>query len=377
MLAQARTLVALAVALGAPLHAARAATPETVARDPGARMERLADGVYAIIHDDATHDFPTGATEWPHGNTGVVVGDDGVLVVDATYTPSRARADIALIRAVTRLPVRYLVNTHWHGDHTHGNAAYRQAFPNVVVLGATANRDFIALNQARYPHNATAPESRQRKALAQLVALQASGKDSTGRVLTAVERARLDTVIREHQTELQELAAVVVAPPTLGFEGTLTLFLGSRRVELRDEGRANSPHDVTVYLPTERVLYTGDVVVHPIPYAWQSHPVPWLDVLRRLESVPVAALVPGHGPVMHDQAYTRQVRELLEATTTRVAAAIRQGMSADDVQRTVRLDDLRDRFVNPREPGSSDAWQSSIQTALVERSWACLVGYRC
>src|ERR1700757_4550064 len=65
------------------------------ARDAGARMERVAENVYAIIHDDATD-------EWPHGNTGVVVTDAGVLVIDATYLPSRARADIALIRSVTR-----------------------------------------------------------------------------------------------------------------------------------------------------------------------------------------------------------------------------------------------------------------------------------
>ena len=88
--------------------AARAQT-----RDYGARMERVADGVYAIIHDDATD-------EWPHGNTGVVVTDRGVLVIDATYLPSRARADIALIRSVTNQPVRYLVYTHWHFDHNNG-----------------------------------------------------------------------------------------------------------------------------------------------------------------------------------------------------------------------------------------------------------------
>ena len=56
---------------------------EVVARDPGARMERLADGVYAIVHDDATHDWPSGTTNWPHGNTGVIVGQDAVAVIDA------------------------------------------------------------------------------------------------------------------------------------------------------------------------------------------------------------------------------------------------------------------------------------------------------
>jgi alkyl sulfatase BDS1-like metallo-beta-lactamase superfamily hydrolase len=76
-------------------------------RDSTARLERIGDGIFAIIHDDATD-------AWPHGNTGVVIGRDGGLVVDATYLPSRARADIELIGKVTDKPVRWLVITHWH-----------------------------------------------------------------------------------------------------------------------------------------------------------------------------------------------------------------------------------------------------------------------
>src|SRR3982750_2957419 len=90
--------------LSSVVSAADGAVASAQGRDAGARMERVADGVYAIVHDRATED-------WIHGNTGVVVGDDGVLVVDATYLPSRARADIALIRSVTDKPVRYLVIT--------------------------------------------------------------------------------------------------------------------------------------------------------------------------------------------------------------------------------------------------------------------------
>ena len=93
--------VAFAVAV---VHAPAVAAQET---QPGARLERIADGVYAIIHDAADEQFPS-------GNTGVVIGDDGVLVIDATYLPSHAKGDIALIRSLTDKPVRYLVITHLH-----------------------------------------------------------------------------------------------------------------------------------------------------------------------------------------------------------------------------------------------------------------------
>jgi glyoxylase-like metal-dependent hydrolase (beta-lactamase superfamily II) len=252
-------------------------------RDSTARVERLADGVYAIIHDDATD-------QWPHGNTGVVVSDDGVLVVDATYLPSRARGDIALIRRITDRPVRYLVNTHWHMDHTHGNEAYRDAFPGVTIVTERRTREFSELNTRYWSRYSTAPDSPRRQALRELEEEQARGADSTGKAHTAEDKRRLETVIRQRNGELEELAKVRVVVADQVFDGATTLWLGGRRVELVDHGRANSPHDVTIYLPKERILFTGDILVQsPVPYTGMSWPVPWIDVLAELEKLPVTA----------------------------------------------------------------------------------------
>ena len=136
--------------LAAALLAARVAAAQR--RDAGARMELVADGVYVIIHDNATE-------EWPHGNTGVIVGDDAVAVVDATYLPSRARADIALIRSVTPKPVRYLVYTHWHFDHNNGGIAYREAYPGVQIVSERESARFIELNGIWWSRMTTASGS--------------------------------------------------------------------------------------------------------------------------------------------------------------------------------------------------------------------------
>ena len=107
---------------------------------------------------------------------------------------------------------------------------------------------------------------------------------------------------------------VVVADQV--FDGAMTLRLGKRRIELVDHGRANSPHDVTVWLPDERILFTGDIVVQsPLPYTGMSWPVPWIEVLKKLETVPVAALVPGHGPVMRDHTLHPAGSRAAEAAT--------------------------------------------------------------
>jgi cyclase len=351
---------AWALALLAAAPCALAAQGE--ARDATARLERVGDGAYVIIHDDATDD-------WPHGNTGVIVGDEGVLVVDATYLPSRARADIALIRRVTPKPVRYLVYTHWHFDHNNGGIAYREAFPGVTIVSERETAGYIVLNGTWWARMSVAPGSPRQALLAGLQAELASGRDTAGAPLAAEARARLEKAVRQRQAEMVELRTLEVVPPDLRFDRQLTLRLGKRRVELVDRGRANSPHDVTVWLPDDRILFTGDLVVQsPLPYLLASWPVPWIEVLKDIEAVPAAALVPGHGPVMHDPTYIRQVRALLEAATSRVTALALEGKTLDQIQDTLDLDDIRRATPVWRDPALDGDWKASIRM-LIERAW--------
>jgi glyoxylase-like metal-dependent hydrolase (beta-lactamase superfamily II) len=352
------TAVPVALLCSAALGAESGAS----AADAGARMERIADDVYAIVHDDATE-------EWPHGNTGVVVGEDGVLVVDSTYLPSRARADIALIRSVTEKPVRYLVYTHWHFDHNNGGQVYRESYPGVKIVSERTTRDFIDLNSTWWARRSSRSDQPKKTALAELEKQLAGGVDAEGKALSGAARTALERNIAQRRAELEELATLVVAPPDLLFDDRLTLRLGKRRIELYDWGRANSPHDVTIYVPDARVLFAGDILVQsPVPYFFESWPLPWIDVLKGLEAVPVAALVPGHGPVMHDHTYTRQVRALLEATTARVREMAREGKSLEEIQRDLDLSDVRRTVPVWAAPERDEDWRLTTR-GLIERAW--------
>jgi hypothetical protein len=132
-------------------------------RRPGRRRSAGGEGAPTACTSSST---TTATEEWPHGNTGVVVGETGVLVVDSTYLPSRARADIALIRKLTDKPVRYLAYTHWHFDHNNGGIAYRQAFPAVDVVSARDTARYIELNAVWWSRRQAAPGSSHRKTLA-------------------------------------------------------------------------------------------------------------------------------------------------------------------------------------------------------------------
>jgi glyoxylase-like metal-dependent hydrolase (beta-lactamase superfamily II) len=117
------------------------------------------------------------------------------------------------------------------------------------------------------------------------------------------------------------------------------------------------------------VLFTGDILVQsPLPYSGASWPVPWIDVLRRLETIPVEAVVPGHGPVLRDHDYTRQVRALMEAVTSRVDSLARRGLTLDRIQAVIDLDDVR-RAVPVWQGTELDAdWKFTV-TTLTERAW--------
>src|SRR3712207_2469765 len=111
-----------------------AAAPALAQDRPRYTVEKLAEGVHAVVYD-ADLDV--------EGNTLIVVNDEDVFVVDANAGVSTARATIAEIRKITPKPVRYVVNTHWHDDHVMGNQAYAEAYPGVQFIAHPRTREDI------------------------------------------------------------------------------------------------------------------------------------------------------------------------------------------------------------------------------------------
>jgi cyclase len=342
------------------------AQAQIAASDDGARVEQLAQNVFAVLHDNATD-------EWPHGNTGVIVGRRSVFVIDSCYLPSRARADIALIRRITDKPVSKLATTHWHFDHNYGAAAYREAFPNVELIAERETARWIELNQIYWRELSTAANSPRRAAVATLEQELARGAGEDGAQFDDEERARRTRVIAQRHNELRELEAVQIVTPERVFDRELRLDFEGTRVDIKDWGPANSPHDVTFWLPRQRILFTGDILVRdPLPYSGASWPVHWGPVLRALEAYPIDYLVPGHGPVFRDHAYTRAVRVLMETTVQRVEALVRQGRNLQQVQDELNLDDIRAQ-VPEWQSASAEDWTYTRRT-LAERAFVGVRG---
>jgi len=305
-------------------------------------VTQVADGVYVIRHPDAPDAFP-------QSNTTVVIGEREVLVVDACYLPSSAREDIAQIREWTDKPVRYLVNTHWHVDHTMGNGVYWDAFPGLAIVAhAQTAQQSAGYNPgffARYPTRGE-----------RIRALLEAGTDQDGNPFTDAEKQELQAAIDGVAPVQAEYAQLVDRAPNLTFEEALTLDLGGRVVQIRYLGRGNTAGDAVVYLPQERIVVAGDLIVHPVPYLGSGYPFDMVETLQKIAWMDVATIVPGHGSVLegdYADAYLNQLIAFLQEITTEVSRQVHRigggprNLEAvrEAVLATVDIDAWRQKFV--------------------------------
>ncbi len=298
------------------------------------QVTRLADGVYSIQHKNLGGNV--------NGNTTVIIGDREVFVVDSCYLPSLAREDIAQIRQWTDKPVAYLLNTHFHNDHNNGNKAYLDAFPSLAIVAQEETRKDMDLIQ---PGNI----QRTPKQLEAAIAAFKQGKTQTGRVMTEEEKKQVQEILPGLEQRAAELKTLVYQPPTLMFTDRLDIDLGNRSVQVKHLGRGNTPGDAVVYLPKEKILIAGDLLVYPIPYTFDGYPAEWSQTLEKMALLDTETIIPGHGPVLHGKAYLNLVSDLMKSAVDQVRARISQlghpaGHTLDEIKGSVDLTPFRVKF---------------------------------
>jgi glyoxylase-like metal-dependent hydrolase (beta-lactamase superfamily II) len=307
-------------------------------------VAKLAEGVYEIRHPDAPDGFP-------QGNTTVIIGSRGVMVVDSGLLPSSTRQDIAQIRTWTDKPVLYVVNTHWHFDHCLGNGIYVQEFPAVQVVAQKVTQKLIRevnpAAMARYPLR----EQKTRLALD-------TGKKSDGSPLTEGERKRYEKRLAGLQPTLAEFRNAIDFAPNVAFDQELDVDLGGRPVQIKFLGKGNTSGDTVVYLPAEKILAAGDLIDHPVPYFFGDMPVDHVTTLERVAQLDVQTIVPGHGEVLHGKDYIYLVIDLLLSVNAEVEKEVNAGTTdSDEIERTlpqaIGLGKWREKFVGSDPVNSS------------------------
>jgi len=291
---------------------------------------QVADGIYAFISPESNGAIVT-------GNSVAVIGDDGALVVDSGHFPSLTARMIEQIKTWTDRPVRFLVNTHWHPDHNSGNGLYRRAFPGIQIVSTPVTRDEIETVLPKKEVNEVK--------ITEIEDILKKDALPSGTTLDADDRRYFEKIVPELEAFRPELAKADHALPTITFEKELDIYLGKRQVQVKFLGRGNTGGDAVIYVPDSKVLITGDLLVYPVPYPFGSFIGEWIGVLKQLQGMPAAAIVPGHGPVMHDGKYLDLTVKLLEATKRQVDAAATKGLSLEQTKKEIDFGGLRQSFV--------------------------------
>jgi glyoxylase-like metal-dependent hydrolase (beta-lactamase superfamily II) len=335
-------------------HPAYAAPPEPKPYE----IVKLAEGVYGFVWKSPTQD-PI------ESNALFIINDRDVVVVDAGIMPSSARRMAAALRKLTPKPVRYVVNTHWHDDHHQGNEVYRELWPQVEFIAHRDTRTDI-LDRTYAPRPQVVADMKKQNA--QLARWAATGTDDEGKPIDERRRARMREIAESYAPAIAEIEQSRETPPDLTLVDRLVLHRGKRTIDIRWLGRGNTRGDVVVLLPEERVVATGDLLVHPIPFGIGSYYKEWIGTLGRLDSLPADVLFLGHGRPQRSRDYLHRIQGLLTALVQRVDSAVAAGASKEETQKAVTLADWKQTLAGD-DRALAGGFDAVFVTPAVGRAW--------
>ena len=299
----------------------RQATAISPKADEDFQLVKVAEGVYAAIAKSGG---------LASGNAGFVIGDDGVLVFDTFFTPAAIEELVSEIESLTKLPIKYAVNSHYHLDHTGGNQVLVErgvpivAHDNVMIWQTTKNKRFLP-----------APEDLQKRKADAAKQLSETPEDQKDK------RAQLERQIRRYDA----MMSIRLTNPTKTFSsGTLRLNLGKREVILATLP-GHTGGDVFAYVPHANLVFTGDLGwSKTLPNLVDATVNDWIPTLdKMLAQYPTAKFVPGHGNVA-EAADIRTFRDYLDDLRSRVSKGIADGLTIDQAKQQLTLPDRYKAF---------------------------------
>lgn len=308
--------------------------PSPVPESDTYRLEQITDDVYATVVRDGISPSQFAASL-------IVIRSDHVLVVDSRHDDAAAQELLDTIAALTDLPVGYLINTHWHGDHVQGNARFRAAYPNVrIVGGATTGEDIRMLGRQRLDEEIERVAGRIDAAEKWL----ASGARDDGTPLTEEEKTALPGQLESARTYVEARRAIELVEPDVTVERSLELAEASPAVEIFRVGPAHTRGDVVVWIPERGVLALGDLIEDGFPYLGDGYPFGWAEALDTAAVIEASVFLGAHGPVLRDRVAFETQRRFARRIADASAAAAEAGRTAPDVVASGEFDEFLTHF---------------------------------
>jgi glyoxylase-like metal-dependent hydrolase (beta-lactamase superfamily II) len=276
------------------------------------------------------------------GNSVAILTDRDIVLFDATLLPASADAVVRQLQQITPKPVRYLVNSHWHPDHTGGNEMFAKRFPGLQIIASQRTRELMQDTASVYVKTLEFEIAQVNEQISQRLK---SGKGSDGRKLTQNERDELRSRVTSQERFLTEFRAVQTELPTLTFGDTITLNYGGRELRL-SRLPGHTAGDVAAYLPVQRVLLTGDLLVYPVPFCADSHPSEWIASLEALSRLDAKIIIPGHGEAQLDGSYLQLVLNSFRTIRQQVRDALHRGLTWQETEKAIDLTAIRNQFAH-------------------------------
>ena len=335
--------------------------------EPGIEVTRLVDDVYLMR-------APSDLDKWTSSNSVVVVGSESVVLFDTNALSSTSRLVLDEIRKITDLPVRVVINSHWHMDHWSGNEVYADAFPGLQIISTFETRRFMERMPAPFfMRSAGVAQARE-----QLESAVETGLMSDGEPATDERMQSLRDNLREREIFEAEIGSIRRVLPNMTFADSLTFRIDGRVFELYSV-QGDAAGSAILYLPAEDILVTGDALVRQEdgrgsqPWTLNSFAVrEWLDGLRKMESFDAAIIVPGQGPALLGGEYLTTTRQLYETLVEGTDAALRQGLlGLEEIRDSIDLRRFRDSYSldTPELNATFDAVVTTLVRKLIQSAY--------
>jgi len=329
------------------------------AQAPGAStqlfdIQKIADGVYfALAHPQALTNC----------NAAIFVNSQDVLVVDAHSKPSAAASLIAQIKKdVTTKPVRYLVNTHFHWDHSQGDAAYRATGSKVEIIASETTKQLLTQNA----------RNRLKESLDGVPKIIDGLQARLSKASSPMEKEFFKDQIRLAQAYQVEMKSFTPELPDITFAKEHVIKDRAHDLHVQFHGRAHTAGDVAVFCPQKRVVATGDAIIGFLPNIADGYPREWPGTINSIGELKPDHLLPGHGTVQNKYDRANQMRNYIEELTALVETGKKAGKPLDELQKTIAPTSLKSFQSNGYGAFATDTMQKysvyvGSRTALEDR----------
>lgn len=280
----------------------------------------------------------------PIGNVTVIEQRNGLVLVDAGGSPGAGRRIVTMVKSLSPKPVKAVIITQWHGDKPQGLPEVLKAWPDARTIATDATRAHLA--DPKTMNTPAAPdEPRNAKFLAQVQGqidyLQKAADDAKSE---PVKRGFRSAARMFRQYKLDMDGALTIAAKE-GFKDRLVITDPDHPVEAMFLGRANTDGDAVVWLPKQKIVVAGEIVISPFPYGFESYPAEWIATLAKLRAMKWRTLIPGHGMPQTDRAQLDRISATLKAVRARVAPLVKHGLTLEQVKAKIDLTAQAKTFV--------------------------------